>query len=220
MQIVLDDFDLKVTVDVTYPRKHKTVELGNKVKPKAVKHAPDLYIQPLPSKTTAGHASYVVALTDPDATSQAEPVKAQMCHWIVANVTGDWMDLEERYMGPDMKVLAGLEQQNPWQEVMSYFPPAPPPKTGYHRYVFVLLGAYGGTVDKVTQPKERSHWGYGKVGAGVREWAAENNLEVLGRLIGIHILLAAADCKEKGRTSSLHKTRSRNRKTLQISERM
>ena len=67
------------------------------------------------------------------------------------------------------------------QELMPYFPPAPPPKTGYHRYVFVLLTAANedessGNLEK---PKDRPRWGYRKVGAGVREWADENDLVVV-----------------------------------------
>lgn len=65
---------------------------------------------------------------------------------------------------------------------MPYFPPAPPPKTGYHRYVFVLLApaANDEPSGHLEKPNDRPHWGYGKVGAGVREWAAENDLIAVG----------------------------------------
>lgn len=67
-------------------------------------------------------------------------------------------------------------------ELMSYVPPTPPPKTGYHRYVFVLLAPAdpndGGK--KLEKPKDRPHWGYGKVGAGVKEWAKDNGLVAVG----------------------------------------
>ena len=69
---------------------------------------------------------------------------------------------------------------------MPYLPPTPPPKTGYHRYVFVLLmpRTDKGVQGELTKPKDRQHWGYGYVGAGVREWANENDLLVIGmRLI-------------------------------------
>ena len=71
-------------------------------------------------------------------------------------------------------------------ELLSYLAPSPPPKTGPHRYVFVLLVSKGGndlTVGstELKLPKERAHWGYGKVGKGVREWAKDNNLVVVGK---------------------------------------
>lgn len=62
-------------------------------------------------------------------------------------------------------------------ELESYFAPAPPPKTGWHRYVFVLLE---GDTTNLVAPKERKHWGYGEVRHGVRDWALENGLEVVG----------------------------------------
>ena len=66
-------------------------------------------------------------------------------------------------------------------EIVPYMAPAPPPKTGDHRYVFVVL-APKGTQDKALKaPKERPHFGYGKMGAGVKEWADENGLVVVGR---------------------------------------
>lgn len=62
-------------------------------------------------------------------------------------------------------------------EVESYFPPSPPKKTGPHRYVFVLLE---GDVTNLVPPKKRPHWGYGKERHGVRDWAEENNLTIVG----------------------------------------
>ena len=146
---------------MTYPRSKKDVKLGNKLKPKAVHHSPDLYVEIIPTKTLAPERTYILAMTDPDATSRAEPVKSEMCHWIVANLTFNAEDAQSPV------------------EIMSYYPPAPPPKTDYHRYVFVLLS---GSSDNLQKPKERPHWGYEKIKVGVRRWAKDNNLEVIGRL--------------------------------------
>ena len=70
------------------------------------------------------------------------------------------------------------------QELVPYFPPTPPPKTGYHRYVFVLLAPKANDEPQghLKKPKDRPHWGYGKVGAGVREWAEENHLVAIGKV--------------------------------------
>ena len=66
-------------------------------------------------------------------------------------------------------------------ELVEYLPPSPLPKTGDHRYVFVLLapGGESGT-GELKKPKDELHWGYGKVGKGVSEWADENGLTVVG----------------------------------------
>jgi phosphatidylethanolamine-binding protein (PEBP) family uncharacterized protein len=66
-------------------------------------------------------------------------------------------------------------------EILSYLAPSPPPKTGKHRYVFVLLEGEGGA--ELSKPDEREHWGYGKIGRGVKEWAHENHLKVVGEYI-------------------------------------
>lgn len=55
--------------------------------------------------------------------------------------------------------------------------PGPPKGTGYHRYVFVLLE---GDNTNLTMPEDRQHWGTGKEGHGVWDWAKEEGLEVIG----------------------------------------
>ena len=136
-----------------------------------------------PTPTEKSNATYILALTDPDATSRADPVKAQMCHWIATNITlpvSQSVVIESSDSSPLASKNAKLGS-NGIDELVSYFPPTPPPKTGYHRYVFVVL-AYDTAVSgaKLQKPKDRPHWGYAKVGAGVREWADENNLVVVG----------------------------------------
>ena len=133
---------------------------------------------------------------DPDATSKAEPVKAQMCHWIVTNLTLPFQS---------SKVYGALDwlpsffsaketKENGIKEVMPYLPPTPPPKTGLHRYVFVLLEprTEGAIRRELTKPKDRPHWGYGEVGAGVKEWADENDLSVVGKHAVIDLTLDVA----------------------------
>lgn len=55
--------------------------------------------------------------------------------------------------------------------------PGPPSKTGYHRYVFVLLA---GDNTNLTAPSKRQHWGTDKTKHGVRDWAKKEGLEVIG----------------------------------------
>ena len=60
----------------------------------------------------------------------------------------------------------------------------------YHRYVFVLLASETEErpTKELTKPKDRPHWGYGKIGAGVREWADENGLVVVGKQASLLVL--------------------------------
>ena len=115
---------------------------------------------------------------------------AQMCHWIVTNLT---LPLQSSHSDGPLDWLSSLLsaeefKDNGIEEIMPYLPPTPPPKTGYHRYVFVLLApaTEDGTQGELTKPKDRPHWGYGKVGAGVREWADENGLVAVGKQTVIH----------------------------------
>jgi len=56
-------------------------------------------------------------------------------------------------------------------------PPGPPEKTGYHRYVLLLLE---GENNNLTKPEDRQHWGFGEKGHGVRDWAKKEGLKVVG----------------------------------------
>ena len=105
---------------------------------------------------------------------------AQMCHWIVTNLTLPFQpsssDGAHEWLSPSFSAKES-------EEIMPYLPPTPPPKTGYHRYIFVLLApaTEEGKQGELTKPEDRPHWGYGKVGAGVREWANENGLVAVGK---------------------------------------
>lgn len=179
------------------------MKLGNSIKPKHVASQPvfDIHASDtLPTPTRRSNATYVLALTDPDATSRSDPTKAQMCHWIATNITMPVSSLVsiESFGSLYLPVSNQNSGGNDIQELMPYFPPAPPPKTGYHRYVFVLLtsGSGGGDL-QLKKPKDRPHWGYGKTGAGVREWAEENSLVVIGKSS-----VRSATSKASGRVSS------------------
>ena len=188
LRTVLDDFQPSVYVTLSYPSRHKTVDLGNKIKPKKVTSPPVFHIEPStvgPARTVRSNMTYTLVLSDPDATSRAEPVKGQMCHWIVTNLTLpvqssnsdgalDWLSSFYSAKESEDKGIKGI---------IPYLPPTPPPKTGYHRYVFVLLGpaTEESMGRELTKPTDRPHWGYGKVGAGVREWADENDLVAVGK---------------------------------------
>ena len=122
----------------------------------------------------------MLTLTDPDAPSRDNPEWSEMCHWIVANIstaqqTFSVLSIPEFGLSVEAdkdKVTEGLD------DVVEYKPPGPPPKTGKHRYVFLVFAPRNGTTEplQLSRPESRRHWGTGREGGGVREWAGENGL--------------------------------------------
>jgi phosphatidylethanolamine-binding protein (PEBP) family uncharacterized protein len=125
---------------------------------------------------------YTVTLTDPDAPSRENPKWSEMCHWIATNVSlsesgFDILPLPEH----DLADLSNKHVENP-DDVVEYKPPGPPPKTGKHRYVFLVFAPKNGTTERLhlSKPKGWRHWGTGEERGGVRDWAAENGLVAVG----------------------------------------
>ncbi|KAK4506652.1 hypothetical protein PRZ48_000384 [Zasmidium cellare] len=163
---VLDSFHPFLTISVDW--KKASVDVGNTIKPKKVKKAPNVQlIDDLPElKRTLPQLT--LALTDPDAKSRDDPKWSEMCHWIATNIT----------LTSDGKIDA----TQAFDEIVPYKAPAPPKKTGKHRYVFVALTPKNGTHEPLhlRAPADRQHWGYGKERIGVRQWAEDNGLAVIG----------------------------------------
>ncbi|KAF2147711.1 PEBP-like protein [Myriangium duriaei CBS 260.36] len=160
---VLDDFLPLLDVGATWGKKTNAT-LGNTVKPKKLKHEPDLSLLPLVDSSTQAYEQFVTVLTDPDAKSRDDPKWAEMCHWIAYWSAGSGSESGEK------------------KEIVPYKAPAPPPKTWKHRYVLVVLTPLNGTKETLhlAAPKDRQHWGYGGVREGVRRWGSENGLGVVG----------------------------------------
>lgn len=121
--------------------------------------------------------SYIIALTDPDAPSRDNPKWSEMCHWIASNfsIAQDTFSILPL---PEFGLSEHPESNEELTDVMEYKPPGPPPKTGKHRYVFLVFAPKNGTTEPLhpSKPHDRQHWGTGKEGGGVREWARENGL--------------------------------------------
>lgn len=176
----MDPFEVQFVVIPFWEDTNKASRLGNKISPKDVQVEPDLELG-VASRAFVSDAKtvYTLVLSDPDALSRDNPVKAQMCHWIVTNITLPSFLSEETII--TLQVTPSSHNAEPGLVVLeSYFAPAPPPKTKYHRYVFAFLKSnrVDGSLPKA--PKDRPHWGYDKERAGIREWAEENDLTVVG----------------------------------------
>lgn len=163
---VLDEFEATYSISIKYPKSHESVQLGNDIPVKSVSSRPAFEFHSISAEGgTHGpsHKSFTLILTDPDAKSRDNPKWSEMCHWIMTNLTAP---------------VTGATGVSMKSELLEYLPPTPPPKTGKHRYVFVLLEGQQGQA--LSAPTDRKHWGYGKKRHGVRDWAKENELSVVG----------------------------------------
>ncbi|KAG6366556.1 hypothetical protein INS49_000734 [Diaporthe citri] len=155
---VIDDFLPSLLVSAEWPsRKH--AELGNTIKPKKLQDEPTITLTR--PKSTAGACSsianitYTVTLTDPDAPSRDDPKWSEMCHWIATELAIS--DDADSSCSSSLRLsLTGLD------ELMPYYPPGPPEKTGKHRYVLFVFAPANGTTDPLDlkKPEDRRHWGY------------------------------------------------------------
>ncbi|KAL2279563.1 hypothetical protein FJTKL_13428 [Diaporthe vaccinii] len=173
---VIDDFLPTLLVSAQWPSS-KHAELGNTIKPKKLQDEPAITLTR--PKSTEGTCSstanimYTVTLTDPDAPSRDDPKWSEMCHWIATGLATS--DNADSSCSSSLTLsLTGLE------ELMSYYPPGPPEKTGKHRYVLFVFAPANGTTDPLDlkKPEDRRHWGYEYDGerVGVRRWSLENGL--------------------------------------------
>ncbi|KAK5127223.1 hypothetical protein LTR85_008585 [Meristemomyces frigidus] len=171
---VIDVFTPLLTVSIVWEK--ATADVGNTLDPAKLQEAPSVQLIDQSPDASSSTVQLTIALTDPDAPSRDEPEWSEICHWIATGVhrtdADDADELSSRLSKSKTKV----------KDIMPYKPPGPPPKTGKHRYVFVALAPKNGTTEKLSlsKPGDRQHWGYGEEGVGLRKWAGENGLEVVG----------------------------------------
>ncbi|TKA71445.1 hypothetical protein B0A55_07172 [Friedmanniomyces simplex] len=190
---VLDSFDPKLALSVSW--ENATAHVGNTVAPSETQKEPVVrFVAPAAAMPEDGDESEVlfvkkgmqltIALTDPDAPSRDDPEWSEICHWIATGVP-----LTEPTYDDDIVLSSGAISPNAagasskdLKTIMGYKPPGPPPETGKHRYVFVALAPKNGTTERLelSKPEGRQHWGYGKERQGLRGWAGENGLVVIG----------------------------------------
>jgi phosphatidylethanolamine-binding protein (PEBP) family uncharacterized protein len=174
---VIDDFLPSLTLSIVWPDDH--ADLGNTIKPKHLQEQPSITLLDETSSIvsiTSG-MTYVVTLTDPDAPSRDNPKWSEMCHWIATNLSVSEKTFTILPL-PEYDLTSAPNDASGPDDVVEYKPPGPPPKTGKHRYVFLVFSPKNGTTETLhlSKPKERQHWGTGKDEGGVRDWAEENEL--------------------------------------------
>ncbi|KAK4099502.1 PEBP-like protein, partial [Parathielavia hyrcaniae] len=180
---VIDDFTPSLGLHATWPSEQHAL-LGNTLQPSKLQHKPSIALHDMQAASTAANVTYIIALTDPDAPSRSKPKWSEFCHWLASGTLQNNPPPPCDPKDPDPCAPALLTDLD---EVVSYKPPAPPAKTGPHRYVFLVFVPSNGTTDRLhlSKPAGRKHWGYDvDVGKGetkgVREWAEENGLAPVG----------------------------------------
>lgn len=162
---VIDDFKPLIGIDASW--NSHSAKLGNTLDPEDLQSSPSIHFKHLKADSTlnldAG-VTHVLALTDPDAPSRDNPKWSEFCHWLATSNPSDSSDLQLK-------------------DIVEYKPPGPPPKTGKHRYVFLVLVPANGTTEKLhlAKPSDRKHWGSDKEEHGVRQWADEHDLVPVGK---------------------------------------
>lgn len=174
---MIDDFLPSLTLSVSWDK--ESAKLGNTIKPKYLRDEPSIKLH---DETSSGsyansNMTYVVTLTDPDAPSREDPKWSEMCHWIAANVT---VSQKKMVATIPMPIFSNNDYDvtSEPDDVIEYKPPGPPPKTGKHRYVFLVFAPKNGTTVplNLSKPEDRQHWGTGEERGGVRNWAEKNEL--------------------------------------------
>lgn len=163
---VVDAFDSGALITVTYD-KDTEVAMGNTLKVGETQSNPTVRVTFNDTKELKDTDSYTLVLTDPDAPTKGDKKWSEYCHLLVTGIK-----LSPPSDGSPSDVIeVNYSQANVLQQYMG---PAPPPKTGKHRYVFILYKE-GGASPKASFD-ERATWGTGKPGSGAKDYASKHNL--------------------------------------------
>ncbi|KAI9480991.1 MAG: phosphatidylethanolamine-binding protein [Benjaminiella poitrasii] len=146
--IVPENFTPSTLISAQFPS-GEDVALGNFFKPSESNETPKVtFVAP------DQDAQYTLLVVDPDAPTKENPKWGPYRHWIVTNIPGS----------------GDFSQAT---EVEPYLGPGPPPKTGDHRYIFLLYKQPATQeVNFGTLAKERNNWEY-------QPLVEKNNLELI-----------------------------------------
>jgi phosphatidylethanolamine-binding protein (PEBP) family uncharacterized protein len=157
---VVDQFEPKGLITVSYG-KDKEVALGNTLKPSETQEAPQIN---LAFSESEPEASYTLVVTDPDAPTKGDKKWSEYAHFILSGIKAKPSEGEVTHV-----------DYNAATTLLPYTGPAPPPKTGKHRYVFILYKE-GSQAPKGLPSQNRANWGTGIPGSGARDWARKQAL--------------------------------------------
>lgn len=188
---VVDKFSTQGLLTIEYSDKDK-VTLGNTLKVANTQNVPKVQFT-LNSPNNhddefeiSQQDKFTLVLTDPDAPSNTDKKWSEYCHWIITDLTLN----ESNPESPES--LSTTIDFSKGNEIIEYNGPAPPEKTGKHRYVFLLYKQ--DPTAKLTPPSDRPNWGTGVAGSGVRDWI--NKTGGLAHLLAINFFYAQNEVQE------------------------
>ncbi|KIM37786.1 hypothetical protein M413DRAFT_448296 [Hebeloma cylindrosporum] len=141
-------FSPRVLFSVVWPSTGTEVVLGSKIAKNLVQDEPEIKILPMQGSgaSEVEEASYVVVMTDPDAPSRADPKYGEWRHWVLPGV---------KLPAAVATETEGVFALKTKPAATPYYPPAPPPGTGFHRYVFLLFQEPIGGINVPIEAVER-----------------------------------------------------------------
>lgn len=184
---VVKPFSSEVLLNISYGQ-DLPVTLGNELRPSETQSAPRIQVIPNASgKDAQGEFSetdnFIFVMTDPDAPSRNDPSCSEYAHWLVTDVpiVKKLDAATDEYRSEfELDLKAG-------KTLVPYMGPGPPPKTGDHRYVFLLYKQASGNKE-FSAPSDRPNWGTGTPLSGVSDWIKSNTSGL--RLLGVNFFLA------------------------------
>ncbi|CCD24790.1 YbhB/YbcL family Raf kinase inhibitor-like protein NDAI_0D04770 [Naumovozyma dairenensis CBS 421] len=158
------EFAIKYTTEES---KVLNAQLGSYLTPLEAKSKPTtINVKFFDESLDLEHDRFTFVMTDPDAPSRTDKTYSEYCHYVETDIDLSKADAE------------GWRPIGNGKVVSSYIGPGPPPKTGKHRYVF-LLYKQPRDLTKFTEVKGQFNWGYGIPGVGANKWASENKLDLV-----------------------------------------
>ncbi|KAH7884177.1 phosphatidylethanolamine-binding protein [Phlebopus sp. FC_14] len=151
----------------------KEAILGNTLTTIDTADEPAVSFTPMQTFDSADEVGYTLVMTDPDAPSRRDPKMGEWRHWVVTGIKPPGTSALE---AGDMSARFTKAATTP------YHPPAPPPGTGPHRYVFLLYQEP--SPDFSIAPDAPEH----KNGARDRaKWSAQSFAQRYGlKLVGVN----------------------------------
>lgn len=159
--------------------KNLDVSFGNTLKVSDTQSAPEIHATFTDfDAASASDTKYTLILTDPDAPSRTDKAYSEYAHHIVTGLTLKAINNASGASAFSAEAVADAFAApidfSSGNEILKYEGPGPPPKTGLHRYVYILF--------KETKPSatewtgERFRFGTDVPGTGVKDYASKQGL--------------------------------------------
>ncbi|KIY70324.1 PEBP-like protein [Cylindrobasidium torrendii FP15055 ss-10] len=127
--VVPDDFAPTVLFSIIFPN-GKEVLTGQEWTVEDSLEEPNINFTPMQNTGSDDEPSYTLVMTDPDAPSRAEPIYREFRHWVITGLKAPALTSSE---------TANPLATKPKASTTPYRPPGPRPKSGWHRYTFLLF---------------------------------------------------------------------------------